>query len=325
MSELIPEELEKSSNPLYDVIATSGFVFSYEESGHYESQIKTFMNIIIDETKDKRSSFVTEMKHIFTITKENSEELEEVWNVVGSKLSETTNAFTEEEILRPGIDITNSEVLRVLIKWIEYMYDNIKNVRVNIGERITGFIRKGRFLPKVNNPTKPPFVPVIDHGLSVRQKNQLMTSIESEFTSTVSEIEHDHNEKLNSLLSSLIKFISENRITFEYISSVEFKTSLFSHIVSESVSVLVVKFMSHLIHILKRAIHSVSRVDEDLKDISLIKFGIMDLLRAKCQGTRDQILKVYQNLKNNTKFEIIRVKNRLKTGNKDFLINFQYK
>lgn len=51
----------------------------------------------------------------------------------------------------------------------------------------------------------------------------------------------------------------------------------------------------------------------------------MDLLRAKCNGTREQILKVYNNVKNNTKFKIIRVKNRLKTGNKDFLINLQYK
>ena len=51
----------------------------------------------------------------------------------------------------------------------------------------------------------------------------------------------------------------------------------------------------------------------------------MDLLRAKCNGTREQILKVYNNVKNNPKFKIIRVKNRLKTGNKDFLINLQYK
>lgn len=105
----------------------------------------------------------------------------------------------------------------------------------------------------------------------------------------------------------------------------EFKTSLFSHIVSESVSNLVVSFLSHLIHILKRTINTVGKIDSDLADISLLKFGVMDLLRAKCEGTRDQILKVYNNIKNNPEFKIIRIKNRLKTGNKDFLINMQYK
>lgn len=100
---------------------------------------------------------------------------------------------------------------------------------------------------------------------------------------------------------------------------------MFAHIVSESVSNLAVSFISNLIHILQRATRNVSKIDEDLKDISLLRFGVMDLLRAKCQGTRDQIIKVYNNIKKNPKFEIIRVKNRLKTGNKDFLINLKYK
>ena len=47
-----------------------------------------------------------------------------------------------------------------------------------------------------------------------------------------------------------------------------------------------------------------------------------DLLRCKCSGDPNQIKKVYEKLARN--FPIVRVKNRLKTSNNDFLVNFKF-
>jgi hypothetical protein len=59
-------------------------------------------------------------------------------------------------------------------------------------------------------------------------------------------------------------------------------------------------------------------------DEEILPFGVSDLLRAKCSGTIPQIRKMIDNMRKNPQIKIIRVKNRLGTGNRDFLINFTF-
>ena len=50
------------------------------------------------------------------------------------------------------------------------------------------------------------------------------------------------------------------------------------------------------------------------------------MFRCKCSGTKDQIIRVYENLTSaNKQFKILRVKNRLNEGTQDILINFLLK
>jgi hypothetical protein len=53
-----------------------------------------------------------------------------------------------------------------------------------------------------------------------------------------------------------------------------------------------------------------------------VSFSIFDILRAKCFGTIDEVRKVVKNLTTHKAIKVVRVKNRLNTGNRDFLINF---
>jgi hypothetical protein len=59
-------------------------------------------------------------------------------------------------------------------------------------------------------------------------------------------------------------------------------------------------------------------------DEEILPFGASDLLLAKCSGTIPQIRKVIDNIQKNPNIKIIRVKNKLGTGNTDFLINFTF-
>jgi hypothetical protein len=55
-------------------------------------------------------------------------------------------------------------------------------------------------------------------------------------------------------------------------------------------------------------------------------FQIMDLLRCRYIGSRHQIMRIFNSLKEHSDyFEIIRVKNKLNESTKDLLINLKIK
>mgnify|MGYP000857377924 FL=1 len=53
-------------------------------------------------------------------------------------------------------------------------------------------------------------------------------------------------------------------------------------------------------------------------------FGISDLLRCKCSGSLQEIKAVWKQIESRTdRLKVYRVKNRLDTVNRDFLVNAQ--
>jgi hypothetical protein len=98
----------------------------------------------------------------------------------------------------------------------------------------------------------------------------------------------------------------------------------------------------YIILYLNRIIHGLLTVSKDLYETKLssksrwtsppdlITFKIGDLMRCKCSSKEREILKIFQELehvsdKDPKKLKIIRVKNRLKLGTNDILVNILYK
>lgn len=52
-----------------------------------------------------------------------------------------------------------------------------------------------------------------------------------------------------------------------------------------------------------------------------MSFNVADLLRCRCSGTLSEIRIVYDNLCRHPELTIYRIKNRLDTSNRDFLLN----
>lgn len=98
----------------------------------------------------------------------------------------------------------------------------------------------------------------------------------------------------------------------------------------------------YIVLYLNRIIHGLLKVSKELYDTKLstkarwssppdlLSFKIGDLMRCKCSSKEREILKIFQYLeecseKNPKHMKIIRVKNRLKLGTNDILINTIYK
>jgi hypothetical protein len=52
---------------------------------------------------------------------------------------------------------------------------------------------------------------------------------------------------------------------------------------------------------------------------------VSDLLRCKCSGTVSEVVEVINKIKKHDRLQIVRIKNRMNTGNQDFLVNFKMK
>lgn len=59
------------------------------------------------------------------------------------------------------------------------------------------------------------------------------------------------------------------------------------------------------------------------KSIDLITFNVLDILRCRCVGSKQDVKRIYQTLVSSQEFEIIRVKNKLNESTRDILINFK--
>lgn len=59
----------------------------------------------------------------------------------------------------------------------------------------------------------------------------------------------------------------------------------------------------------------------EYKDFEFVTFTISDLLRCKCSGSLAEIKEVWKRLNSHSKLRVYRVKNRLDTSNRDFLVN----
>lgn len=61
-------------------------------------------------------------------------------------------------------------------------------------------------------------------------------------------------------------------------------------------------------------------------NIHLVTFGVMDILRCRCVGSKSEIYRIYKEiLSNDDYFEIIRVKNKLNTPTRDIILNCKIK
>lgn len=61
-------------------------------------------------------------------------------------------------------------------------------------------------------------------------------------------------------------------------------------------------------------------------NIHLVTFGVMDLLRCKCIGSKSDINRIYQRIiERKDYFEVIRIKNKLNEATRDILINLKLK
>ena len=206
----------------------------------------------------------------------------------------------------------------MLIKWIEELDEIISKPSKYFKSRIEPFIVSS----EDDNKRTPEY-------LTYEAKQRLL----EEFTQTRKEYAEwliPHKSVLDSIFYYLPEYIEAHRKDFDFLPSkiVEsgLTVSLGSAMTSDTVPLLLNNQLGYLFQTLKRAFPlSSNLIDKQVVPfLEFVPFSVMDLLRAKCSGTLDEIKQVLNKLEKHSDIQLIRVKNRLDTGNRDFLINFSF-
>ena len=127
----------------YDILKNSGVPIGMDEDQtDFTKDIKLFLNALIKETRKEFPLFKQTMKGIFSNhegSMDGSKTGSEVDFSICSKISSSAELYSEEEISRPGLDIKNSEILRILMKWCEDLLDYFLDTDQKILKNKFGF------------------------------------------------------------------------------------------------------------------------------------------------------------------------------------------
>ena len=337
--------------------------FSFRESGNYNDLIMRFLNWVMEsmdekednsrftpyEEFDKYMSTLFEMVHDEAWMNKRAAESHKVIGeqslkyiedppddrmvnekyeaqvreythyAIGRKISKNVETYTEEEINSGHLTIKSPAILRILTKWTDELWDKFKkkNYFLNRSENLQVQGKNGN----VNTMFTWMKIPLND--LIEEEKDNVEAFIK-ELESNV----YDQHARL------LLKELQHDGFT--HVEKLEKAAGKYS---TKTVNNL----HTYIVTSLNRVIHGLLKVAKRLWETklstkarwtappNLLSFKLSDLMRCKCHSKEREILRIYQEMdrisdsdKQNI-FKIYRVKNRLKTGSNDILINVLFK
>lgn len=273
-------------------------------------QIKQFLNVLIKESKSHFPVFSELMKEVFKL--EDKEE--SIYNLVGMKFKQDMPEFTNEELRATGILIKSPEVLRILIKWIEELDDMVERPDIIVKRAKVDLARMGETLFKWSSD----------------YYSELTECITKEARSYRERAETADRGIFYSACRNLANHIDQHKSQFEAFSQTEREGGFAVSMLSELTSHNAIAYLNGLIGFLYRMHKKAYRAKQERgwcmlrPDEEILRFSVMDLLRAKCSGTIKEVKIVLSRLQNNPRIKLTRCKNRLATSNRDFLINFRF-
>jgi hypothetical protein len=206
-------------------------------------------------------------------------------------------------------------VLRVLIKWIEELDAVVANPKQNLLEK------EQKRLFNMN---------LLEAHMRTQYYKELVAVINGNRDKHFNNNSSDKSI-LDSAYKGLSDYIRERKKQFGYLPDSIVKSGMTVNLLSTLTYDIAVLYLKRQIAFLYQMHHLVydklvqGGVNRFIKpDDELITFSVSDLLRAKCSGTIEQIRQVINNIQQKEGVKIVKIRNRLATGNRDFLINFMF-
>lgn len=171
--------------------------------------------------------------------------------------------------------------------------------------------------------------------------SQIETLMLSRYNKELCKIINDHFSKefidqsfdksiMDSAFNSLYDYVKHHRSQFNYLPESTVTSGMTVNLMSGLACEVAVLYLDKLIGFFysmhKKCIKRIGKEGLNFVrlDRELLSFSVCDLLRARCSCTVEQITKVLHLLRTAPGVNIVRVKNRLDSGNRDFLINFTF-
>jgi hypothetical protein len=112
-------DVNRQFDPYYDLVRNSGVSF-VDTTGKtdWTREIKVWINLLISETKKVFPIFKNKVKEIF-VGRDGSIDIDnEIEYEISSKISETVEPYSDEELELPGLRLKSQQIFRILTKWI---------------------------------------------------------------------------------------------------------------------------------------------------------------------------------------------------------------
>lgn len=244
-------------------------------------QLKMLINTLIRETSRYYETYKKFMVDIFL----EQERLDPSFSyLIGRKIRETTQEYTDEELNMPGFFIKSNEILRILIKWIEELISWFTDPKRTLDNQF-GFKYEG-----------------LDEKLGVDDREDMW----SRFQESYNDLQKDFEEAelfIRRTLSSIIG-ISRSEIVGKYtlepmafISRHDILVPLICKYVSDTLQCYAVLLINACLSRTAEVQETYSNEHSEISSFSLYSFTVNDLLRCKCTGKKNQIIAVYSKLR----------------------------
>lgn len=229
---------------------------------------------------------------------------------IANKIHESTSLFTPEEIEDRGLKLRRPELVRILLKWIDELLQYFERTDDRIVENKQGFrsVQPGMTIT-----------------LTKKRKEALAEVLRNRFRDTIEPLIQKQTEILDCLIMDLFSLAGKGLEGFDSFDFEEVAICKISQHLSEASHAEVLKLLNALIYALAGVRE---RFDPEVleSNIDLLSFQVLDLLRCRYVGSRQEILRIFETVQSRTDyFEVIRVKNKLSQSTRDLLINFKIK
>lgn len=112
---------------------------------------------------------------------------------------------------------------------------------------------------------------------------------------------------------------------YEYLNEREVLIAKISQYFSECSQTYTLKMLNNLLSGLNKVRSRYENIVLE-SSLDLVTFGVMDIMRCRCVGSRQQILRIHREIeKRRDDFEIVRVKNKLNESTRDIILNFRFR
>ena len=200
----------------------------------FAKDIKIWLNTLIKETKKQFPRFKEKMKDIFInvdYSVEGSKGMEsELEFVIGTKISEGTSLFTEEELNAPGLQIKSTELLRILMKWCEELSSYFVKPEEKIYGNSSGF-----------KTVKSGILPI---KIPKSRLDELVANLKDIYESEVVEALKIEDSNIGYLVTDLIIMTLDGVNDYEFLNQREISIAKLSDYMNESLKAHVMKFLN---------------------------------------------------------------------------------
>lgn len=276
------------------------------------SSIGPTLKILIGKIIEEVNSFYPEFKTFINEVMDGVDSKTGFSYNVERKILEGVSPYSEDEIITPGFFTKSNELMRTLVKWIEYLILPFQHP-----EEISklNLFKSSEGVERISNNEREYMITLFE-----KRKGKLDDLIKS------------MNLFLQRTLSSVIvisdnPLISERMESFPFLDNSASSILLICRYIWKTIEGFANEIIRQILKLYEEITTEYQKENRREADFNLYGFFIEDLLSCECKGNKDSILLIYDNLLKEEqagKIKILQISNNLLKPSQNVVILFKH-